>query len=116
MRKIIETQNLKGFSHTLAIAEEQYAPELSDYYGDIAFINSAIRNENVKNDIYPFKLWKTQVKGMKNESTPIVQNNRWREWQRNGRPGYHIGYGRATRKFAQFIRRYFKNWEVPQSA
>ena len=123
LRNAVNHQNSQGFHHRLAIAEEQYAPELHEYFGDIAFINEIINRENKKHNMGAFKLWKTQIKGAKkvpksNMFIPRIVNNRWREWQNNGRPGYHIGEGRASRKFAQFIRRYFsdkKNWEFPQS-
>ena len=114
MRKIIDDSNQKGFYHRLVIAEEQYAPELEEYFGDIAFINEKISDENKRNDMGPFKLWKPQIKCARkvkngNALVPRIVNNRWREWQQNGCPGYHIGEGRAMRKFAQFIRRYFQS-------
>ena len=123
MRQIVNKQNMKGFKHRLAIAKEQFAKELLEYFGDIAFFNYKINKENTQNNMGPFKLWKSQMKNakkVKNENLfiPKTVNNRWREWQRSGRPGYHIGEGRAISKFSQFIRRYFqdkRNWEQPQT-
>ena len=119
IKSIIRIQNSKGFDHKVAIAEEQYPPELADHFGDIAFVNSMINTENKNNGIGMFRLWKSQVKKMRktgeNEVVPRNVNNRWREYQRSGRPGYHIGEGRAMTKFAQFIRRFFRsqqNWNL----
>ena len=119
IRKIVEKQNQNGFYHRIAIAEEQFAPELFDYFGDIAFINYKINKENAMNNKGPFRLWKSQTKNskkVKNEDLflPKTVNNRWKEWQNSGRPGYHIGEGRGMSKFSQFIQRYFqekRNWD-----
>ena len=76
-------------------------------------------DENQANNVGMFKLWKAMMKSKPKSdsnnpgSLPKVVNSRWREYQENGSPGYHIGEGRNIVKFAQFIRRYFAdpaNW------
>ena len=106
--------------HKVAIAEEQYPPELEEYIGLIWLVNELIREENLKNNMGMFKLWKAMMKSKpKNTvynpgSLPRMVASRWAEYQKYGRPGYHIGEGRNMVKFSQFIRRYFsdpRNWQ-----
>ena len=115
----IKNANTKDIDHKIAIAEEQYPPELTEYFGLIWLINEKIREENQANNVGVFKLWKSMMKSKPKSdannpgSLPKVVNSRWREFQQNGSPGYHIGEGRNIVKFAQFIRRYFAdpaNW------
>ena len=113
--KVVKKNNEGNFRHNISIAEEQYPPELEEFFGIIWLVNEMIREENLKNNIKPFRLWRVMMKSKKGGFIPRVVNHRWAEYQKFGRPGYHIGEGRSMSKFSQFIRRYFsdtRNWGV----
>lgn len=87
MRRIISKQNENDFHHRLAIAEEQYAWELNDYFDYITFINDKIKEENKKHDTADFKLWKPQTKGARKSENaegflPKIANNRFPQNER----------------------------------
>ena len=51
-------KQLNGLEHKVNVCEELFPPELHQYFEKIDWLNKKIRGFNVKNGVYPFKVWK----------------------------------------------------------